>query len=379
MRAGAWLVALVIAGQACGPLPPAGTPDGRFLDDAWRAYTRAYLDPAGYVLDRTRGGGEVTSEAQAYALLRAAWMGDRGTFDRVLAWTERALGRPDGLFAWRWSPAGGGRVLDANVATDADQDIAFALVIAADRFGHPPFLARAARIVRAIRTVTGIDVAGGWFPAAGNWAVDERIVNLSYFAPYAYPYFARLDPDGDWEAVIPVGYALLARASSDAGRRLPPDFMTVSADGAPGPLPAASTLPQRFSFDGIRIAWRVEFDCRLHRREAACEGTGTAVARTLGARFEQDGRLVSDYDLSGQPATDLESLSFYGCVLPALRRLAPETAARMTAARLAPADLRAVLTRNDRYYDLNWLWFGTALADEWLAERTPPPRSIPGR
>ncbi len=368
--------AAVAVAVGCAPTPRSAVPAPAetFFDEAWRDYTSHYLHPSGYVLDRTRGGGEVTSEGQAYALLRAAWVGDRPTFERVLRWTERTLARRDGLFAWHWSPAGGGRVLDAHAATDADEDIAFALILAGVRFGHRPYLARAARTVKAIRTQTGIRLPVGWLPSAGDWAVGERIVNLSYFAPYAYPYFARLDPEGDWPAAIEAGYGLLARAVSGPGRRLPPDFAAVDRDGALVALPAGSTLPRRFSFDAIRIAWRVEFDCRLHGRESACAGAGGALS--LAEMLAGDGRLVTQYEVSGDPRTDDESPTFYASVLPALMRLAPASGGRVRAARLSDGVIRPLLARDDRYYDANWIWFGLALADGWLVPRTPPVQAV---
>ena len=153
-----------------------------FLDDAWTRYKRGYLHADGYVLDRTRNGGEVTSEGQAYALLRAAWSGDRSTFTSVLSWTDQHLLRADGLLSWRWSAASGGKVLDVNSATDADEDMAFALIVAASRFERPDYLARARATLRAIRAGARVEVPGGWFPSAGNWA-NEPIDDSMPSAP----------------------------------------------------------------------------------------------------------------------------------------------------------------------------------------------------
>ena len=125
-----WLVVGVSSCRRAAPL----TSEREFLTASWETYRRLYIDADGYVLDRTRNDGEVTSEGQAYALLRAAWMDDPATFDRVFAWTERHLRRPDGLYSWRWSPRGGGALLDVNSAADADQDIAFALILGSIHF-----------------------------------------------------------------------------------------------------------------------------------------------------------------------------------------------------------------------------------------------------
>lgn len=335
-----------------------------FLAEAWNRYRHAYVHPDGYVLDLTRNGGEVTSEGQAYALLRAAWSDDDQTFARVLAWTDRHLRRPDGLLSWRWSPTDGGRVLDANTATDGDEDLAFALIIAAVRFDRPAYLQRAAETVRAIRTLTRLDVRDGWYPSAGNWATASRVVNLSYFTPYAHPYFEALDPEGAWEAATRGGYGLLEAAVQD-GRRLPPDFMTVAPDGTLS-APADPNLGRTFSFDAVRTYWRVALDCRLHGR--ACEHP---MHESLIAILRRDGRLATEHAVDGTALTSRESPTFYACVLPMLGARAPDLAARIQRTRLSPRAMRALLNRRDRYYDLNWIWFGVALHSGFIVGRTP--------
>lgn len=364
--------AVALTASACLPPPPIATGGSGFLQSSWDAYKDRYLHSSGYVLDRTRGDGEVTSEGQSYALLRAAWLDDRVTFARVLEWTDRRLGRPDGLYSWRWSPRNGGRILDANTATDADEDVAFALIVAGVRFDEPDYLARAARTVRAIRTVAGIQVSGAWFPSAGNWAAGERIVNLSYFAPYAYPYFASLDPDGRWLDVVQTGYRLLGRTTAGGAATLPPDFMTLGPGGEIGTVPASSTLSRRFSFDAARIPWRVELDCRLHRRSQACAATG-GIPFLVEALAGPNPRIVNAYDADGTPRSRQESPSFYAALLPALERQRPELAAAVRRAHLTETGLARLTRSRDRYYDVNWVWFGMALADGWVVPRTPAP------
>ena len=107
---------------------------GRYLQESWTAYQGLYLQPQGYVLDRQRDGGTVTSEGQSYALLRALWVRDREAFAHIYEWTEEHLAREDGLYSSLWSPAEGGQVIDRNSAADGDQDIAFALILGAHVF-----------------------------------------------------------------------------------------------------------------------------------------------------------------------------------------------------------------------------------------------------
>ncbi len=359
--------------SACarGPSPPASSD---FLRSSWEAYRRLYIRPDGYVIDPRRDGGSVTSEGQAYAMLRAVWMEDRATFERLSRWTEANLRRDDGLHAWLWSPDGGGRVVDRHSAADGDQEIAFALLLAADAFGEPEFRGRAVEILRAIREHEWLALPWGPFPAAGDWAVAEAIVNPSYFLPYAYPLFEAADPGGGWREARLAGYELMRRLSEAFS--LPPDFVRVDDSGRVRPLEPGHPLSGDFSFDAVRIYWRLAVDCPSTARGADCPpGPGFDV---LVSELREHGRIVDRYRPDGTPLSETESLSFYGALLPGLARHDPELAAAIRESRLDGGSLEALVSQPDRYYDANWVWFGLAAADGWLADRIPRPPAAPG-
>ena len=132
MSTSAWRVAFVaalVAVTGCRAV----SPDGELLRRSWEGYRARFVTADGRVV-RPEHGGDTVSEGQAYTLLRAAWMDDQATFDRVWLWTRTYLTRTgrEGatLLAWHWSPEDGGHVVDWNVATDADADVALALLIA---------------------------------------------------------------------------------------------------------------------------------------------------------------------------------------------------------------------------------------------------------
>lgn len=80
---------------------------------------------------------------------------------------------------------------------------------------------------------------------------------------------------------------------------------------------------------------------------------------------------MTNYDASAQPLTDRQSPTFYACLLPALQARHVDLAATVRQKYLSMSDLNSILSANDRYYDANWLWFGLALADGLIPERTP--------
>jgi endo-1,4-beta-D-glucanase Y len=371
LAAGAGVLALACG---CGPRS-SSNPSNDILELGWDAYKRLYMTSEGKVVDPSRGDGESTSEGQGYAMLRAAWMRDHKTFYEAFGWTEQHLRRPDGLFSWRWTSAAGGKVADANTASDADQEIALALIIGSHVFNDPQLLGRARQLLRAIRAHERIDIGDGWFPAAGNWAVSRRIVNLSYFVPYAYPYFARVDPDGRWNSVTEQGYELIARALQMPSARLIPDFMAVDATGRPVSLPEGSELSADFSSDAMRIYWRVAVDCQLHHQARACgDRLGAGQLTSMLAR---DGALFTKYSVGGLPLERVVSSSFYGAALPYLGLHAPAARRALEANQLSTPAVCRLLTEPDHYYDANWVWFGVAAVNGAITAAMPRVSAIP--
>jgi len=364
------LLVLTGAGDgACQTARVTVSPETR-LDALWASYRDRYVLPTGEVVDPMRQG-QVTSEAQSYALVRAVWMRDDATFGRVLAWTETHLRRPDGLHSWLWDPATA-RVLDANSATDADIDIAYALAMASVVFDRPAYATQARDVVRAIRTRASVTVSAGWFPSAGNWAGDERVINLSYFYPYAVPWFERLDPEGGWGATRTLGYGLVQQALDAGPLAVPADFNQLSADGLLEPLREGHALSRIFSYDAIRISWRLEMACRLVGDAQACRLSEALVDR-MRALARRDGRLATQYSVDGAARNAEESTSVYAAFLPAVARVAPEVARDWRTTHLGMEALDALMRATNRYYDANWAWFGLAAADGILEARTPSP------
>ncbi|TMA31081.1 MAG: hypothetical protein E6J87_16550, partial [Deltaproteobacteria bacterium] len=176
------------------------------LEALWTAYQFHYIDGGRVVsLDE---GGITTSEGQGYAMLRAVWSNDPNTFERVWDWTKKNLRvRGDHLFAWKWKD----KVLDRHSATDADTDIALALLLASRRFESSSYESEAREVIDDIWNLEILRVNGAFYPIAGDWARREPLAELhvAYLAPYAYQEFAKVDKEHRWTGAVDTSYAIL--------------------------------------------------------------------------------------------------------------------------------------------------------------------------
>ncbi len=236
----AWLVAGL--GLACRRQAAAET--------GWQGFRRQFLAPEGRIID-TGNNGVSHSEGQGTGLLLAALAGDRPGFEAMLAWTRRCLllpGQP--LHAWRWQPRLG--VTDPNNASDGDLLIAWALLLAAERWGEAGWQRQAVMIGRAVLDRCTQVVAGRLvlLPGAVGFSHAGHVtLNPSYYHFPALAALAAALPDGRWGRLQQDALWLL-----DAGRfgpwRLPPDWLRLTRDGALSPAPE---WPRRFSWDAVRV------------------------------------------------------------------------------------------------------------------------------
>ena len=367
-RASTAIVLLALAAGNCGAAgdgAPAQTQDETrvLLQNTWTAYTARFVQPDGRVVD-PKAGGITTSEGQAYAMLRAVWIEDRGAFDRTFAWAVNNLNRgvrADALWAWRWgaAPDGSFRVLDQAFASDADEDAALALILAARTWNDEAYL-RHARAALADLWEHGTIVAGGRRYLLGGDTLCQGStcrINPSYYAPYAYRIFAREDPAHDWLSLVETTYFLLGRNSGFTTTRLPSDWILL--DTATGELRPGSETDSRYSYDAFRVHWRVALDAALYGESRAHAYSRESLAWAAD-RFRQQQRLPAIISSRGEAKADYEAPEMLAAIMPALRDFAPDVADAISQ-RLQASLSDGLWGDRESYYLQNWAWFGTAL------------------
>ncbi|TSC90762.1 MAG: Glycoside hydrolase family 8 [Parcubacteria group bacterium Gr01-1014_2] len=341
------------------------------VENLWLAY-RDKIQKDGRTLDRDRNY-ITTSEGQSYALLRAVWIDDKEIFDRVLKWTNNNLReRDDQLFAWLWGQKDGrwGVLKEEggiNSASDADQDIALALIFAYKRWKQNHYLEQAKKILADIWEKEVVILKERPYLVAGNWAKENNsyTINPSYFMFYAYPIFNEVDPAHDWLGLKDTSYQVLqvsTLAPLDRKRsgNLPPDWISIDPDTLRVQPAIYKDKKTDFSYDAFRVLWRVTLDWEWHKDKRAIDYLKSV--GTLENEWMKRGSFSDSYHHDGQPATKYENSSIYAGTYPYFSLIHPEIAKelyRKKLGRLYDSNTENFSKPLD-YYSQNWVWFGFA-------------------
>jgi len=375
--------------QACACLQPGAeaalslpvpSPHEAVLLESWQVYRQRFIQADGRVIDR-EDQDRTVSEGQAYAMLRAVAIDDPATFDRTYTWAKDNLvrqdetGEPiDRLWAWKWGqrPNGSWGALDPNFATDADIDAATALILAAQRWQCDRYAEEARALLADLWAYGTLELPDGTRqlipgPIADFQLGDDQIIlNPSYFAPASFRLFAEVDPDHDWLSLIDSGYAMLDDLSSFSATGLPPDWIVFTpATGTYRQLPLDHALQSHYSFDAIRVWWRVSQDA-VWFNEPRADAYLQAQLPELGDRWQQAGRLPARLTLDGQAESSYEATAHYAMVYGAMQRVNQAIAEDIYRTKLQPAYQDGFWDNDTAYYTQNLAWFGL-----WPLEASP--------
>jgi hypothetical protein len=252
-------------------------------------------------------GGELNStvsEGIAYGMMLAVVMDDQRLFDELWKYSQLWLDA-NGLMHW-YINAAGTATLGTGAATDSDEDMAWALVMASRKWGGSGTLMNAyidvakAQIDRIWQYE--VDHARGDLLLAGDSWGSNIIFNPSYFAPSEYRVFGQVTGKiDDWNRVIDTGYAVIAKSlnatSGNASNGLVPAWCDV--DGVP--KPPSTGAATNYQYDSARMPFRIGQDYCYYGepRAASYLAAISSFFAAIGAR-----NIVDGYDLDGTPRRD---------------------------------------------------------------------------
>ncbi len=285
--------------------------DARRAFHAWRAEIVTRDGARGFARTRrpdTPDGvaNSTVSEGIAYGMSIAVMFDDQPLFDDFWNYAQLFLNK-SGLMDWYIAPDGSAP-LGVGAATDADLDMAWALVMAHRQWGgreQHRYLDDAKRLMAAIYE-TEVD-HGNWrdlLLPGDDWR-GRDVFNPSYFAPNQFRLFAEITGEhAAWERVIDVGYrtlfAALNATHGNATNGLVPAWCT--SDGTPiEAFPGALT---NYQYDSARTPFRIVQDYQVSQDPRAIR-----YLRDITSFFASVGadEIVDGYSLTGSPMPDPKS------------------------------------------------------------------------
>ncbi len=280
------------------------------------------------------------SESASYAMLRAIWMKDKKTFDKIWRWTKDNLQHSqiqwvyyfkdikslengwkkvddlgierDHLFAWRWTPTIAERDRKGvredgimyyrwqqptkghnpnepwrdgwDAASDADQDIALALIYADALWGSKPkdihfdYASNAKQILKDIWKKETY-IKNNYRYLAGGPGMQS--IEPGYLSPFSYRVFDDFDPDHSWLDLVDSSYrvfndasiAKLSNITYKTGQvqsenpfkhqrwpraNLMPDWVAINKQGKV--VDGVERQEPEFGTDAFRALWRIAVD-----------------------------------------------------------------------------------------------------------------------
>ncbi|MEP6653925.1 MAG: glycosyl hydrolase family 8 [Myxococcales bacterium] len=229
----------------CANLPAYDT------DQVYRAYQnwKTKMYSGGRVM-RVENGNDTVSEGIAYGMLAAVYFNDQTVFGTLWAYAQSHMNN-NGLMNWHYTASGAIASDGQNGATDADEDMAWALIMAGAQWGNASmnYTQLAKTLIQNIWNHE-IDHGGGEVLKPGDAYGGASLTNPSYFAPSYYRVFGQLTNNADgWQKAIDKSYQILAATTGQYG--LVPDWCDASGNRLMGGA---------YGYDAARTAWRIGLD-----------------------------------------------------------------------------------------------------------------------
>ncbi len=299
------------------------------------------------------------SEGIAYGMMIAVAFDDQPLFDAFWQYALCFM-NDSGLMSWYIAPDGS-RALGSGGATDSDEDMAWALVMAHRQWGGHGSLREtySSYAQRQIERVWRLEVDHGLFPGMllpGDEWRGQNVFNPSYFAPSEYRLFGEVSGERrGFQQVIDRGYEIVFASLNEANQNRENGLVPAWCDAAGAPVEAFPGAMTNYQTDSARLPFRLGQDWAYHAEPRAYDYLAKVSAFFAGVGAEHIG---DGYALSGQPHPDPRTVQpnpgsavFVGCAAvgaqhdPRYQRFVDEAYARVRTGKL--------LARS-RYYNHCW-------------------------
>jgi endo-1,4-beta-D-glucanase Y len=270
------------------------------------------------------------SEGIAYGMIIAVYMNDQTLFDGLWKYAQK--------YPWTYVPSGGGTSVTTilmnwyitsagkvgtatqsgdGAATDADEDMAWALIMADKQWGGlgtqtlaKSYLDYAKLLLNDIWTY---EIYQSKLPKNGSGWGDWNSLNISYFAPAYYRVFAKVSGNATWggdvvKCVYDTIEANLTAANANQTNGLVPAFST-STGGEAWVAAGQPSLRHDYQYDSCRTPFRIGLDACLFNEPRAKTYLGKLSQFFVG---KGAANITDGYALNGTPTPEYASRGYQG-------------------------------------------------------------------
>jgi hypothetical protein len=321
------------------------------------------------------------SEGIGYGMLIAVYLGDHTLFDNLWKYEQLHLDS-NGLMNWSIDSSGNvtkgtdGTTVGGGSATDADEDMAYALVMADKQWGGMGSLSKSysSYALTEIQAIWNHEVYQSKLAGPGdNWGPTDLFgdINISYFAPAYYRVFKQVDSDSThaWDAVNQTVYDTIFGPGGNGAGALDASNKNTANGLVPGWCTStggsSSAGPFNYQYDACRTPFRIGLDWCLNGVSAAGAATAINPARAqsyvalTSSFFSGIGvaNIVDGYNMDGtvnssaNPVAKGQSAAFIGPAAVGAMNSASNQAFLNAAYNLVKTDTLLV---GGAYYEESW-------------------------
>jgi endo-1,4-beta-D-glucanase Y len=238
--------------------------------DQWKSDTVTSSGAGGYLrVRRPHEPGLATdstvSEGIGYGMLIAVYMNDQSLFDNLWRYEQHWVDAA-GLMNWYVLADGSGLGPNGSGgATDADEDMAFALAMADRQWGGQGSIDKPYRqyATQQIANIWNSEIQDSKLPKPGEWG-GWNTVNISYFAPAYYRVFSTMDTAHPWANIIKTVYDTIDYAVNSANGNQNNGLVPAWCDDSHGSpcTPIDMNIPNDvgYQYDSCRTPFRIGVD-----------------------------------------------------------------------------------------------------------------------
>jgi len=262
--------------------------------------------------------GSTVSEGIGYGMLLAVFMGDQYLFDNLWKYEQEHL---DAQLLMNWEIGPDGKVTSGGTgaASDGDEDMAFALVMADRQWGGSGSLddtyLNTAKVLIDLIWTHEVDHSRGEMLKPGDQWGNVDVTNPSYFAPAYYRVFGEVTgKTSDWLKVVDSSYSIIDKSLNTTSGNATNGLVPAWCNSAGTPVAAYADAPLHFQNDSTRTPFRVGQDYCYFGDPRAKAYLSKITDFYLGVGLSN---IVTGYNLDGTPHPDknwgtVQAASFIG-------------------------------------------------------------------